>query len=71
MNTGNRSTPTNFALDWLSSSSEALPRISPQDLQAMDALFENLDPESVERDLLTRKPPAIDPIEWDLVDLFA
>lgn len=71
MKTGNRSTPANFALDWLSSSSEALPCISPQDLQAMDALFENLDPESVERDLLNQKSPAINPIEWDLVDLIA
>lgn len=67
----NRSTPTNLASDWFSSDSEALPCISQQDLRAMDALFENLDPESVERDLLAKKLPAIDPIEWDLVDLIA
>lgn len=70
MKTSNRSTPSNLAVDKFSSS-EALPRISAQDLKAMDALFQNIDPESVERDLLTKKQPAIDPIEWDLVDLIA
>jgi len=70
MQTGNRSTPPTLALDWFSADSEALPCISPQDLKAMDALFQNLDPESVERDLL-REKPVVDFIEWDLVDLIA
>ncbi|MBD2091434.1 hypothetical protein H6F67_16445 [Microcoleus sp. FACHB-1515] len=71
MKTGDRSTSMNLTINWFSSDSEALPCISPQDLQAMDALFKNLDPESVEHDLLLQKPPAIDPLEWDLVDLIA
>lgn len=71
MQTGNRSTPTTQSANWLPNDGQTLPCISAQDLQAMDALFENLDAESVERDLLAKKSPAINFTEWDLVDLIA
>jgi hypothetical protein len=72
MQTGDRQNPPSQARSWFATEDEALPRISPQDLKAMDALFKNVDPESVESDLSEANLQApSELIEWELVNLIA
>jgi len=72
MQTGDRQNHTSPVQSWFATEDEALPSISPQDLKAMDSLFKNIDPESVESDLSAANLQApCELTEWGLVNLIA